>query len=376
MNVLILSCATGGGHRAAAEAIAGELARRGVPHMHLDALEAFGRGALARRANTLYVDIVRRAPVAFQAMYWAGGLISSSRYKSPVYAFSRCMADGMGDCIEQGGFDTVVVTHLFPAQTLTNLRACGRIVGVHTVAVATDYTCTPFWEETCCDRYVIPHPELAKEYAARGVPEAKLVPLGIPVRAGFADHVCREEARRQLGLPQDGPVVLVMAGSMGFGSVEELVAQLCRTCTGRERIAVVCGTNQALFERLQSRFAGDGRVFLYGFERRIPLFMDASDVLLTKPGGLTCTEAAVKGIPLIHTRPIPGCETKNAAFFARHGMSMPPCAPALQAVEACRLCRPGPEAACMVAAQHSTINRRAAEDLCDLLERGEEAMRA
>ena len=70
------------------------------------------------------------------------------------------------------------------------------------VAIATDYACIPFWEETNCDDYVIPHKDLIPEFASYGIPKEKLLPLGIPVRPAFSRPASKEDVRRHLGLPE------------------------------------------------------------------------------------------------------------------------------------------------------------------------------
>lgn len=70
------------------------------------------------------------------------------------------------------------------------------------VAIATDYACIPFWEETNCDDYVIPHKDLIPEFASYGIPKEKLLPLGIPVRPAFSRPASKEDVRRHLSLPR------------------------------------------------------------------------------------------------------------------------------------------------------------------------------
>jgi len=108
---------------------------------------------------------------------------------------------------------------------------------------------------------------------------------------------------------------------MGGGRMEALVTELMRRSDGTVQIAALCGSNQSLAKRLNKRFGGDRRLHVIGYINQAALWMRACDVLLTKPGGLSSTEAAVTGVPLILSAPIPGCETCNAAYFERHGMA-------------------------------------------------------
>ena len=107
---------------------------------------------------------------------------------------------------------------------------------------------------------------------------------------------------------------------MGAGDLDELIGELLAR-TEEEEIIAICGSNQKAEQKLKKKYSGEERLEILGFTTQMPLYLRACDVLFTKPGGLTSTEAAVVGVPMIHTAPIPGCETVNRKFFVRAGMS-------------------------------------------------------
>lgn len=197
-----------------------------------------------------------------------------------------------------------------------------NLLHIPAVAVGTDYTCIPFWEETNMDYYVIPHDDLTDEFAKRGIPENKLLPLGIPVRQAFCTRTAKAAARTRLHLPSDVPIFLVMSGSMGFGKLAVFAAELAIRCHNNEHIVIICGNNTKIKRILQNEFKFNKRVHIIGYTNQVSLFMDACDVIYTKPGGLTSTEALVKNIPIVHTAPIPGCEAANVAFFKKRHLSV------------------------------------------------------
>ena len=146
MKVLILSCNTGGGHNAAARAILEEMQRRGLDARMEDALR-FGGPKASRIVSEGYVRIAKDAPALFGGLYRAGGLLSSGKRKSPVYYANALCAGALAGYIRQEGFDAAVCPHLFPAEALT--RARRDLPGsFRFYAVATDYTCIPFMEES------------------------------------------------------------------------------------------------------------------------------------------------------------------------------------------------------------------------------------
>lgn len=368
MKVLILSCNTGQGHNSAGLAVKEELDRRGIPCEMKDAL-SFARGRASHTISGAYIGVATKAPSLFGKIYQLGGLISSSKRKSPVYYANARYASPLKSYIEENGFDTVVTPHLFPAETLTRLRRRGEL-SVSCYAVATDYTCIPFWEETELDGYFIPHGDLIPEFAGKGIPEEKLVPTGLPVSARYFSHTDRREAREKLGLPQDVPVFLVMTGSMGFGDISSFTLDLLLTCPKEAAIVILTGNNAPLKAKIDTDFAREKRVRTVPFTQEVALYMDACDVLLSKPGGLTSTEAAVKNVPLIHTRPIPGCETRNARFFSSRGLSLFAEDPKAAAGAAARLAEDKTLRERIRARQQEVIPARASENIVSyLLER-------
>ena len=260
----------------------------------------------------------------------------------------------------------MVMPHLFPAEALTWLRRRGDL-DVPTYVVGTDYTCIPFWEETEMDHYLIPHKDLMAEFVKKGVPEEKLVPTGIPVSARFRTHASKEEAREQLGLPQGKTIYLVMTGSMGFGNAADIGKALL------QRGGAVCllgGNNRKMKDGLRKQFGENPRMMVLDFTDQVSLYMDACDVVLTKPGGLTSTEAAVKNVPLVHTAPIPGCETINAKFFLKRGMSLCGMDPGRAAAAAFRLAQDKELQERMKEAQRREVNPFAADEICDRVTAG------
>lgn len=319
MKILILSCNTGEGHNAAGRAI--EEAARAAGHEAelMDAMLLRSRGT-SRVIGGFYVWIVKHLPRLFGFAYRLALLISNRRFKSPVYWANTKMAEPYARCIREGGYDAAVMPHLYPAETVAYMKK-HDMISVPTVAVSTDYTCIPFWEETDCDYYILPHEDLVEEYVKRGIPREKLLPYGIPVKHAFTVRQDKASARRRCHLPEDAPIFLIMSGSMGFGKLLVFALALYRQCKNNEHIVIICGNNQKLRRTLTREFRGRDRVHILGYTTHVSMYMDACDVIFTKPGGLTSTEALVKKIPTIHTAPIPGCETMNSAFFVDRGIS-------------------------------------------------------
>lgn len=365
MKMLILSCNTGQGHNTAGKALLEALTRRGVPAEMHDALAFGGRHASVVVSGS-YVKMTQLRPAMFGRLYRAGEFISSPRFKSPVYYANALYAGQLMRFIQDNGFDTVLCPHLFPAEALTWLRRKHGLK-VRVYGVATDYTCTPFWEETDVDRFFIPHSALRPEYEQKGFAPDRLVETGIPVSHAFSQKMDMAQARASLGLEQDKQLFLLMSGSMGFGDVPQIASHLLSLGGPDIRVLVLVGHNQRLKEELASGFAHDSRLVPVDFTSQVAVYMDACNITLTKPGGLTSTEAAVKNIPFVHTAPIPGCETVNARFFGSLGMSMPTTTPLESAQAALLLAADEGLRARQLACQRREINPHAADDIVDAI---------
>lgn len=319
MRTLILSCNTGEGHNAAGKALKERLEMEGEEVVMLDYMR-LASDTTSKWVGGAYVGIAKHTPHIFGLLYKAGMAISSSKYKSPVYYANALMAKYLKQYLDENEIDIIVMPHLFPAETITYMKR-KQMLTQKTLAIATDYTCIPFWEETECDGYVLPHEDLIEEYVKRGIPREKCYGLGIPVKEEFTRKRTKAKARARLQLPQDAKMYLIMSGSMGFGKIQVFTRKLNEKCNHNEQIVVICGSNKKLYHVLKKKFQGEKNIHIVGYTVHVSTYMDACDVVYTKPGGLTSTEVIVKNRPLVHTAPIPGCETCNKQFFVSKGMS-------------------------------------------------------
>ena len=299
MKVLILTCNTGGGHNSTAAALAEQFAAWGHSCQIRDCLELLSP-AKARLISEGHVLLYRKAPRLFGLGY------KFEENHVPRYLRTQCAACAgeLVQAVRDAGCDAIVCVHVFPAIMVTDAaRSCGLTTPGY--FVATDYTCSPGVSSSDMELYFIPHPLLADEFIRCGIPADRLVPTGIPVRSRFLTQVPQPQARRALGLPETGRVILLACGSMGAGPMEELTQALSQILTRDDRLVVVCGTNKKLRDRIVRSCAGRNLRVL-GFTKRMDEYMDAADLILTKGGGLTTTEVVNKHRPMLLINVIPG----------------------------------------------------------------------
>lgn len=358
MKVLILSCDTGCGHNSAAAALSDELRRRGIEHTVFDPLTLGGKRT-DRIVSASYSGMLRKAPSAFGVIYRVGDLYSSTGITSPVYLANAVYAKKLQAYITNGGYDRVICTHLFAMEAMTAIKR--RLGGsVPCYGVMTDYTCVPFFAETQLDGYFIPHEDLREEHVKKGIPCDRIWCTGIPVRERFTHHTDKAEARAALGMPADAEIALVMSGGVGCGNIGEICSALLKKQTGKLAVFVLTGRNAQMKQELDGRFSDVPALHTVSFTDKVNLYMNASDVMISKPGGLTSTEAAVSGIPLVQLLTYTGCEKKNIAFFSSHGMSAQAESPEDAAEKAAELIRDREKAEAMLLAQRRNASPEAA----------------
>lgn len=322
MRVLILSCNTGGGHNSAAAAVKEYFDSMDISCDIMDAL-AFDSQRKSDFISWGHVFVYKRAPRLFGAGYkYTENHPPKPGKQSVIYHIVKKGAESLHDFLtgEGADIDVIVSTHIFASMILTEVKR-KHPTSVKIYFIATDYTCSPGVDEIDADAIFIPHRALISDFTGNGIPEEKIIVSGIPVRRAFYERTAAAQAKRELGLPAHSRMVLMMCGSMGCGPLRELAFALSQNIPTDTVLVVVCGSNERLYEKFQ-KLSGLPNVFVIGFTRKISLYMDAASVILTKPGGLSTTEAATKGLPMVFIDAVPGCESKNMDFFVRNGFAL------------------------------------------------------
>lgn len=359
MKALILSCNTGGGHNSAGLAMKERIEAEGGEAYFFDYLTLAGKN-VSRIVGDGYVNLVQKTPVLFGLVYRLGAVVSRITKRSPVYYVNGMMAKYLNKFLEINDFDVIIMPHLYPAETITYMKRKEMSLPL-TIAVGTDYTCIPFWGETECDYYMIPHEELMDEFVSGKITKDQLYPSGIPVSMRYTENIAKEDVKnelyQELGLigADKERLLLVIGGSMGAGNLKILTRVIYLLKKRKDRIIVICGSNERMKRRLEHIFRKKESVTILGKTDKMPLFMKAADVVYTKPGGLTSTEAAVAGSALVLTTPIPGCETKNRRFFGKHGMCVSGRNPYAQAAAGIRILNNHEKIDKMIYNQHNVI---------------------
>ncbi len=368
MEALILSMGTGGGHNAAAKAVKEELERRGHTAVLMNPYN-LKSGRMAKFVDSAYIATVRYVPAVFGLAYKIGGAVSKLPVKhSIIYAINRKNAKSLEIYLKDNHYDVVITTHLFAGEMLTYLRDQNSDIP-KTMFIATDYACIPFEGEVRTDACIIPSKDQTEEFAEKGILPESIYSYGIPTDAGFSAKASEEDLKKELGLDPENKYYLVCGGSMGAGKIRKIVRNLVSKCRKSEhtKVIVVCGSNNKLFEKLYIEFGNE--IILYRFTDKMPQLFRLCEACFIKPGGLSSTEAAVAGVPIVHISPIPGCETINMNYFSGKGMSLKAKSDKKSVYEALEYLDDENNRLDMINKQQETINRNATADICDLVEK-------
>lgn len=219
----------------------------------------------------------------------------------------------------------LVAPHFFGAGVLGNYKK--ENPDAFAAAVLTDYVPHPMGVPPNLDLYVVADDEAAAEVEKLGAPADRIHPTGIPIDPVFEEPADPAGVRRDLlALPDaeedDLPVVMVMGGGLGGGHLDLVVSSLLEASAAMH-LVVLCGSNERTRIHLQDLASTRGRSATFlGFTDRVRDLLAASSVLVTKPGGMSCTEALACGIPQVLINPIPGQEEDNAAAMIRYGAAV------------------------------------------------------
>jgi len=319
MKYLILSCNTGEGHNSAAKAIKQQFDTAGEYCEIVDAL-AFLSKESSKIISKGHTFVYKNLPKIFGEVYkFEENHPVKIGDDSLIYDIVTVGSNKLHKFLKKEKFDAVICVHVFAAMMMTKLRRTGKLT-VPTYFVATDYTCSPGVNETDCDLYFIPHKDLIDEFVLCNLQREKLIPSGIPINEVFSTHTEKSIAKRKLHIKEDEKIVLLACGSIGCGPIKQLSEELPKSLPENTRLIVICGNNRKLYKSLYQKDVPEN-LSVVGYTTRMSLYMDAADIIITKAGGLSSTEAFSKALPIIFIDAVPGLETRNLEFFVSRGFA-------------------------------------------------------
>jgi processive 1,2-diacylglycerol beta-glucosyltransferase len=324
-RILVLSASVGAGHLRAAQAV--ELAlRQVVPAAtvrSVDVLE-MTNAAFRHLYGKAYLDLVNKAPHVLGYFYDMMDQPSRSghnRRDRLRLALEKLNLKSFIRFLQAEPWDLVINTHFLPAEIIASLRKQERLT-VPQVTVTTDFETHRLWVNEPCDHYFTATEEGALYLQHWGVPAGHTTATGIPIHPVFSEPRDRAACRKKHKLADDRPVVLQLAGGFGVGPVEAIYRNLLAVETPLQIVAIT-GRNEKARAQLEAvACPRQHKAKVLGFTDQIDELMAAADVVVTKPGGLTTSEALARGAVMVVVNPIPGQESRNSDFLLENGAAI------------------------------------------------------
>ena len=350
MRILIATITAGGGHLAAAAALE-EAWRASRPEDTVDRIDLLKFfSPLHRKIHSDgYLKLIERAPELWGMVFAKTDNPKVARSLNKLKrAFPSNSRHKFEHHVKQFRPDIVLCTHYLPLELLGHHRTRSADIPVRsngndqigqissharttssprpstldprnpvTVSVITDFEAHALWMESCVDLYCVAAEETKARLVARGASPENIIATGIPIAAKFAAKPDAKAVRKNYGLRDDQRVLLVLSGGFGMGPVAEILAELDKVPKEFQTV-VVTGRN----EELRRELAAQDRkhpTHVLGFASNMHELMAVSDLVITKPGGLTTSEALAMGKPLFILNPIPGQEAANSDFLLERG---------------------------------------------------------
>lgn len=406
--ILVLTAAAGAGHTTAAVAVAAAL-RAAAPAAEVELLDVLDRTNPVFRAMYAggYASLVRCWPAGMGLLYDA-----VDRPLPPFDTFRAWFQDLNAEpllrYLESRRPRLIVNTHFLPAEIVARVRRRGEL-NCPQATVCTDFETHRLWIQPPTERYYTAT-QIGRAYlAALGVAAGDVRVTGLPIRPEFRVRIDAAAFRRERGLAADVPLVLLVCGAAGLKRIAELLDQLAQI-ESPVQIVVIAGRNAAMREDLEERaahicaphaaragapqtaaaqteaaqpgaargvlpsLAGRGRgsvdvsaraplIRILGFSNEMHAWLQAADVLVTKPGGLTTAEALACGVPMVLVNPIPGQEARNADYLLECGAAIRVNRPQLVGVRVAELLSDAARRAALRAAALRAARPDAAEQI-------------
>lgn len=312
-RVLLMYIGFNSGHHQAARAIEKALYSLD-PHLATSSINSvnYTNPVLEKIINRTYLGIIKRKPEVWEYLYDNRRIAEKTRrLRALIRRYNSSRLKALLDDFQP---DTVICTQAFPCGMVADYKVTFNST-IPLVGILTDFYPHSYWIYDAVNRYVVASEEARARLIENGVAADRISILGIPIDISFNAPLNRQQVIKRLGLEESAKTILVMGGSGGLGPIKGIVKVLDKV-NSKIQIIVVTGNNTRLQSYLQARIKKfNKRVRLVGYADNMNELMGVSDILITKPGGLTVSEALAKALPIIIVNPIPGQEAKNTQFL-------------------------------------------------------------
>ncbi len=267
---------------------------------------------LSKMTLKTYMGLIRRTPEIWDYLYDNRNV--KARTVKIRNFFQRISMARIDKLLNEFYPDIVVCTQALPCCLFSQYKKV-KDKNIKVAAVITDYVVHSYWINDEVDVYFVPSREAADRLIEAGIAADRVHVSGIPIDLRFSDNTDKPRAKIKLGLPASKSLITIMGGGYGLGSLEDVITELLNI-SGETFLLVIAGGNNKLYEALNRDYGGRENIRITGYTDEINIIMDATDILISKPGGITSAETMAKGVPMIINSPLPGQEKSNARYLS------------------------------------------------------------
>lgn len=326
MNILIFYASYGGGHLNAAKSIHEYIVKH-YKENYLELIDCmkYVNKTVEKVTTATYREVAKKVP-------WVWGRIYNDSQKGPLAHLStrsnKIMAIKLLRLLREKKPDLIISTHPFSSQMCSYLKRKGKITA-KIATIMTDFAPHDQWlvGSDFTDCFFVANDKMKDYLVSTHIPSDKVFVTGIPLSARFLQPYDRKKVLASFGL-EDGKknILFFGGGEFGLGKARtfDIFESLIEASKDKQIIAIA-GKNEkmkARFDEIVEKNKATKRVKVLSFTNQIPELMSISDLVVTKPGGMTTTESLASGLPMIIMNPIPGQEEENAEFLENKGVGI------------------------------------------------------
>ena len=326
MKIIIFYASYGGGHLNAAKSI-NEYILENYKNVDIELIDCmkYINKTIEKVTTSAYNEMAKKAP-------WAWGKIYADSQKGPLAHLSsrsnKIMAIKLLKLLREKNADLIISTHPFGSQMCSYLKRKGKI-NSKIATIMTDFAPHDQWlvGSDFTDYFFVAHDKMKQYLINKNIPEKKIFSTGIPISTRFTKKYDKEKLLKEFNLQPGKQTILFFGGGeygLGKSKTFNIFENLIQSNENMQIIAI-SGKNPEMkkeFENIIEKYNKSNCVKLLSYTNKVPELMSISDLVVTKPGGLTTSESLASCLPMIIINPIPGQEKENAEILENHGIAV------------------------------------------------------
>lgn len=323
LKILIVYTTAGLGHQRAAQALKLSFERL-CPECDASVIDVldYANVVFRKAYNRIYLELIKELPDLLGYIYKKYDDDITARNTAKIrLLFDKLNTLDLKNLIAEFDPHLIVCTHFLALEIFSDMKERRKLF-LPLYCTLTDFYPHAFWVYDHVDKYYVANEDSKRNLAGRGIGGEKIVVAGIPIQPEFAELPSKKVSKERVGLSRERPSVLILNGGFGVGKMEEIVRSFAR-CAYPLELVVVAGKNKELRENLvRLAPAIRPKLQVLGFVDNIHEIMNACDLIISKPGGLSSAEAMASGLPMILVDPIPGQEDRNCEYLLEQGVAV------------------------------------------------------